>query len=155
MTDEVFLRDVTEADLPIFYEQQLDQEATQMAAFPSRDRDAFMAHWAKILADEAVTKKTIIFDGQVAGNVVCFERSGQRQVGYWIGKEYWGKGIATKALSELLGYVKLRPLHAHVAKHNIASIRVLEKCGFTIFGEDKEFSDVPGQDVEVFILELK
>ena len=41
----VTLRDVTEADLPIFYEQQLDPEATQMAAFPSRDRDAFMAHW--------------------------------------------------------------------------------------------------------------
>ncbi|MDO8753419.1 MAG: hypothetical protein Q7J80_05955, partial [Anaerolineales bacterium] len=70
------LRDVTEADLPIFFDQQLDPEATQMAAFPSRDRDAFMAHWKKIMSTENVTLKTILFDGHVAGNIVSWEQSG-------------------------------------------------------------------------------
>jgi len=154
MTDIVFLRDVTESDLPIFFEQQLDPEATEMAAFPSRDRDAFMAHWAKILADDSVIVKAILFDGQVAGNIVCFEMSSKREVGYWIGKEYWGKGIATKALAAFLDHVKTRPLYAHVAKHNTGSRRVLEKCGFTIVGEDKGFPDVRGQEIEEFILKL-
>lgn len=154
MKNNVILRDVTEADLPIFYEQQLDSDATQMAAFPSRDRDAFMAHWInKVIGNENGTVKTILFDGQVAGNIVSWEQSGKREVGYWIGKEYWGKGIATKALAELLGYVKTRPLYAHVAKHNIGSQRVLQKCGFVIAGEDK-FSDENVGEIEEFILRL-
>src|SRR5689334_20021850 len=98
MTSDVRLRDVIEADLPIFFEHQLDPNATRMAAFPSRDRVAFMAHWTKILGDTTVTTKTILVDGQVAGNVVSFELLNARAVGYWIGREYWGKGVATRAL---------------------------------------------------------
>ena len=154
MTNDVLLRDITESDLPIFFEQQLDPDATEMAAFPSRDRDAFMAHWAKVMADDSVILKTILFNERVAGNMVSFEISGKREVGYWIGKEYWGKGIATRALTVFLDHVKTRPLYAHVARHNIGSRRVLEKCGFTIVGEDKGFSDVRGQEVEEFILKL-
>ena len=149
LTGGVLLRDVSEGDLPTFFEHQLDPDANQMAAFPARARDAFMAHWTKILGDETVITKTILFDGHVAGNVVSWQQSGEREVGYWIGKEYWGKGIATKALSEFLSHVTARPLYAHVAKHNIASIRVLEKCGFTTLGES-----APGEEVEEFILIL-
>jgi RimJ/RimL family protein N-acetyltransferase len=154
MTSAVLLRDVTEGDLPIFFEQQRDPDANQMAAFPARDRQAFMAHWAaKILGDDTVTKKTILFDGQVAGNIVSFEQEGVSKVGYWIGKKYWGRGVATQALSEFLDHVKTRPLYAHVAKHNIGSIRVLAKCGFTICGEGR-VSLAEGETVEEFILKL-
>ena len=124
-TGNIQLRDVIETDLPIFFEQQLDPDATRMAAFPSRDREPFMAHWAKILGDDSVTIQTILFCGQVAGNIVSFEQSGKREVGYWLGKDFWGKGIATRALSDFLGQVKVRPLYAYVAKQNIASRRVL------------------------------
>jgi len=154
MTNDILLRDVTESDLPIFFEQQLDPDATEMAAFPARDRDAFMAHWAKIMADDFVILKTILFDRQVSGNIVNFEMSGKQEVGYWIGKEYWGKGIATRALAAFLDHVKTRPLYAHVSKHNIGSRRVLEKCGFTIVGEDK-FSNARGEEVEELILRLE
>lgn len=153
MTKNILLRDVTESDLPIFFEQQLDPEATQMAAFPSRDRDAFMAHWTKIMAHESNILKAIVFDGQVAGNIVSWENSGECEVGYWIGKEYWGKGIATQALSLFLDLVKTRPLYAHVARHNIASRRVLEKCGFELIGKSKYFNP-SGEEVEEFILKL-
>ena len=97
-----------------------------------------MAHWAKIMQGESNILKTILFDDQVAGNIVSWDASGEREVGYWIGKEFWGKGIATKALSEFLGIVTTRPLYEHVAKHNVASRRVLEKCGFMLSGEDAE-----------------
>jgi RimJ/RimL family protein N-acetyltransferase len=150
LTGGVLLRDLTAGDLLIFFEHQLDPDATQMAAFPARAKDAFMEHWAKILGDETVITKTILFDGRVAGNVVSWQQSGEREVGYWIGKEYWGKGIATQALSEFLGHVTARPLYAHVAKHNVASIRVLEKCGFTISGEG-----APGEEAEELVLILR
>ena len=107
-----------------------------MAAFPARDEDAFMAHWTKILADPTVTARTVLLDEQVAGNVVSFEHEGHREVGYWIGREFWGRGVATRALSVFLELVPERPLYAGVVPHNAASIRVLEKCGFTVTGRE-------------------
>ena len=153
MANDVQLRDVKEDDLPIFFKQQLDPEATAMAAFPARDKESFMKHWTKIMADDSNILKTILFDGQVAGNIVSWEGSGEREVGYWIGKEYWGKGIATKALAAFLGHVKTRPLYAHVSRHNVASRRVLEKCGFTVTREDK-YVNAGGEEMEEFILKL-
>ena len=113
-----------------------------------------MAHWAKIMQDESVILKTILFDGQVAGNVLSFEISGEREVGYWLGREFWGKGIATRALSQFLEQLQIRPLYAHVAKHNVASMRVLEKCGFVVSGEDKGGANERGEKVEEFVLKL-
>jgi RimJ/RimL family protein N-acetyltransferase len=149
-----FIRDVIDSDLPIFFEQQIDPEATHMAAFPSRQKEAFLAHWAKILHDETVLIKTIVFEEPVAGYILSFVIDGKREVGYWLGKKYWGKGIATKALAEFLPYVKERPLYAHVAKHNVASRRVLEKCRFNISGEDK-FPNENGKEIDGFILKLE
>ncbi len=135
MNHAIFLRDVQESDLPVFFEHQVDPDATRMAAFPARAHDDFMAHWAKCMANQTNILKAILVDGKVAGNVVSWEQSGERLVGYWFGKEYWGKGIATEALAQFLRQVKVRPLVAHVAKQHGASIRVLQKCGFTLTGE--------------------
>ncbi len=134
---EVRLRDVTEDDLPTFFDHQRDPLAIAMAAFPARDREAFREHWTtKVLGDDTVTKKTVLFDERVVGNIVSWEMSGETLVGYWIGRDHWGRGIASRALSLFVADVDTRPLHAHVAKHNVASIRVLEKCGFGVVGED-------------------
>jgi RimJ/RimL family protein N-acetyltransferase len=154
MDGHVALRDVHEADLPILFEHQRDDEAAWMAAFPSRDWTAFEAHWARILADETLSKKTVLVDDVVAGNVVSFGSDGRREVGYWIGREYWGRGVATRALAAFLDHVRERPLYAHVAKHNAASIRVLEKCGFEICGEDRNFAVLDGEPVTGVVLEL-
>ena len=104
----MILRDVTDADLPLFFEQQRDQEALRMAAFQPRERDAFMTRWRT----------------------------------NWIGREHWGKGIATRALSDFLVLEPARSLHAWAALHNLASIRVLEKCGFnTVINENSHHPD--------------
>ena len=140
MTSEILLRAVTDSDLPIFFEQQLDKDANFMAAFTAKDptdRAAFMAHWAKILADPGITIRTILVDGQVAGHVLVYGLFGEPEVSYWIGKAFWGKGVASQALAQFLDILTVRPLYARVAKDNLASLRVLEKCGFTISGEDK------------------
>lgn len=98
MSNIVTLREVMQDDLLIFFKHQQDPEAARMAAFPSRDRGAFMAHWAKIMKDDLVACSTILFDRQVAGNIVNFAMLGKWEVGYWIGKEFWGRGIASEAL---------------------------------------------------------
>jgi RimJ/RimL family protein N-acetyltransferase len=136
--DDVLLRDVEESDLPHFFQHQLDPEATRMAGFPARDRGAFMAHWNRVLADASVIKKTILFEGEVAGNIVSFMNSGERDVGYWIGREFWGRGVATRALAGFFRIEARRPLYAGVALHNAASLRVLQKCGFRISLEEPE-----------------
>jgi RimJ/RimL family protein N-acetyltransferase len=160
MITDVLLRDVTEGDLPIFFEQQRDPAANRMAAFTAKDpadRAAFMTKWAKILGDDSITKRTILFGGQVAGSVSAFVApwSGKLEVSYWIGREFWGKGIATKALAVLLSAVKTRPLYARAAKDNIASLRVLEKCGFMIAGYERGFANARGEEVEEVVLELR
>lgn len=125
-----------------------------MALFPARERDAFYAHWRRVLENDAVTKKTIVHEGNVAGNVLCWEHDRRRLVGYWLGRDFWGKGLATSALAELLDEVKIRPLHAWVATSNVASIRVLEKCGFVVTGSKTEFDEAYGERVEEVLLEL-
>ncbi len=149
----IHLRDPIPEDLPIFFVQQLEPAAVLMAAFPSREKDAFMSHWAKTAADPANLRKTILADGLVAGYVASFMRLEDREVCYWLGKEAWGKGIATKALADFLEIEIRRPLWARVAKSNPASVRVLEKCGFTIVGEDK-YSNSSGTEVKEFVLKL-
>jgi RimJ/RimL family protein N-acetyltransferase len=139
---EVVLRAVESGDLPEFFEQQRDPESVRMAAFPSRTREAFDAHWAKILADPTLVKRTIVADGEVVGNVVAFGRDGVREVGYWIARKHWGKGIATRALRALLEEISERPLHARVALHNVGSQKVLERCGFREIG--REIGDPAG-----------
>jgi RimJ/RimL family protein N-acetyltransferase len=129
-----------------------------MAAFTAKrptDRQAFEAHWKKILADKMITIRTILYEEQVAGYVLCHSWFGEPEISYWIGKQYWGKGIATRALADLLAIMKARPLYARAAKDNIASLRVLDKCSFKITGEGKGFSNARGREVEEYILELK
>src|SRR5258705_5641363 len=90
----VALREVTKEDLPIFFEHQLDAEATRMAAFPSRDRDAFMAHWARIMSNETGILNTILADGTVAGNVVYWEAAGGPNICYWLRQtKLWEGGV--------------------------------------------------------------
>jgi RimJ/RimL family protein N-acetyltransferase len=157
MRDDVTLRDVRDEDEPVFFAQQSDPEAARLAAFPIRAREAHAAHWKKHRADADVRLQTILVDGRVAGNVVSFEREGRRLVGYWIGREFWGRGIASRALALFLEQDRVRPLEAFVAKHNAGSIRVLEKNGFVRVGEDVIPPESAGSDgpVEEWLMRLE
>ena len=157
MANDIVLRDVTDDDLPIFFEQQLDPDANYMAAFTTKDptdRDAFTAHWARIRSDKTIINQTVLYDGQVAGSVASYEDAGHLEVTYWFGQEFWGKGIATRALAAFLAYQTTRPIYARAAKDNLASLRVLQKCGFVITGEDKGFANARGQEIEEYMLTL-
>jgi RimJ/RimL family protein N-acetyltransferase len=135
LTDELLLRAVEPGDLDAFFEHQRDPVAVRMAAVAPRDRPAFDAHWRRILADSEAVVRTVVIDGRVAGNVVSWRGGGRRLVGYWIARDEWGRGIATRALRAFLAELPQRPLHALVASTNAPSIRVLEKCGFADVGD--------------------
>lgn len=157
MVSNVVLRDVRDDDPPIFFAQQLDPQANVMAAFTAKDpadRTAFDAHWAKIRANKTISIQTILADGQVAGNIVRFSDYGQPEVGYFLGRAFWGQGIATRALAAFLRQITTRPLYAHAAKDNAGSLRVLQKCGFVVTGEGREYSNARGCAVEEYELML-
>ncbi|WP_245193316.1 GNAT family N-acetyltransferase [Amycolatopsis alba] len=136
MTNEVWLRAVEQADLDVFFEQEQDPEATSRAAFPPRDRERFMKHWnTKVLGDPAVTVRTVLVGGRVAGNVVAWPQDGRQWVGYWYGRDFWGGGVGSRGLTLFLDEMPVRPLYADPVETNVGSVRVLEKCGFRLLPE--------------------
>jgi len=152
------LRDVSDKDLPVLFEHWNDPEANRMAAFTAADpsdRAAFDARWSRLLADGTVTTKTIELDGQVVGTIASWEQDGNREVTYWLAREHWGKGIATRALSEFLQLEAARPVYGVVARDNVGSIRVLKKCGFEIVGQSKSFANARGEEIDELVLALR
>jgi RimJ/RimL family protein N-acetyltransferase len=155
--DEVRLRDVVADDVESFFEQQRDPVACKMAAFTAddpNDRANFLALWTGILANNAIIKRTILLDDTLVGNVVFFFQFGMPSVGYWIDRAYWGRGIATRALAEFLTIATERPVYARTAFDNLASQRVLEKCGFVSFDRDVAYAAARGEEIEerIFVL---
>lgn len=129
----VSLRPIIESDLEAIFVHQSDPIANQLAQFPPRDREAFFKHWHQnILGQVNVLPRAIVVDGKFVGNIGHWQSDGQALIGYWIDREYWGKGIATQTLAQFLPLVSLRSLFAHVAKHNLASQRVLLRHGFVL-----------------------
>jgi RimJ/RimL family protein N-acetyltransferase len=120
------------------------------------DWDAFLAHWRRNLAEPTVIIRTILVDGAVAGSVLSYETDGEPEVSYWLGRDFWGRGIATSGAGVLSGCEvnPKRPIFARVAKDNLGSRRVLEKCGFTVIGEDKGFANARNAEIEELVLEL-
>lgn len=152
----VTLREVQDGDLPVFYAQMNDPESTRMAAFTAKDRSHrayFDAHWARMRHDPEIIVRTVVGEhGEIAGHAGVFGPPEEREVTYWIGREYWGRGTATAALRELLDIEPTRPLHARAAADNGGSIRVLEKCGFVVTGHDRGFANARGEEIDEVLL---
>jgi RimJ/RimL family protein N-acetyltransferase len=152
----VELRAVTPDDLPIFFEHQSDKQATELAAFPMQPLAPFMSHWDKIMADPTVGVRTVLCNGDVAGNIVSYGPPTERCVGYWLGRAFWGRGVASEALRRYLEIEAIRPLFAYVAVHNAGSQKVLAKCGFVI-ADGIAVSGGSGMDdgVDEVVMELR
>lgn len=154
---DVSLRPMEASDLPLFFLHQLDREAIRMAAFTSKDpgdRDAFMKHWETNMAKKNGLMRTVLVSGKVAGYVLKYVDEERAEVSYWLDREYWGRGIATEALRQLLAELTERPLYARVAEGNVASLRVLQKCGFVVTGRGHGFANGRNAETEEDILTL-
>lgn len=154
---KVCLRPVQRADLDLLFEFERDGVARHMAAFTSRDGDdraAFDAHWARLLGDPTKLLRAVLADGELVGSASVYGTPHEREVTYWIARAHWGRGIATAALALLIEEEPVRPLRARAAKDNVASLRVLERCGFRVVGEDRGFAAARGLETLEFVLEL-
>lgn len=151
------LSKTTPDDLPCLYQIQLDQDANHMAAFTSEsgaDFSLYFEKYANHLADPGISMWTIRIEQQIVGSVAKFVMAGDAGITYWIDKEFWGQGIATQALTQLLQYETVRPIYGYVAFDNLGSQRVLEKCGFRKVATDRGFARSRQAEIEEFIYRL-
>lgn len=74
------------------------------------------------------------------------------EVGYWLGEEYWGRGLATQAVKVITEYAFVHydicRLYAHVFEWNVASTRVLEKAGYLLEGRLKKSVIKDGKTID-------
>lgn len=132
------LRRITPADLPALYEIQTDPESNEMAGTKPRSREAFFAVWESHFTNSAINPRVIEITRtagpEIAGSISRFPADGLDSVGYWIARQHWGKGIASRALAAFLLEEPRRPLHATAARSNAPSQHILTKCGFRLVG---------------------
>ncbi len=155
--NKILLRKSEPGDLEFFFNFQLDKEAIYLAAFTPKDptdKSAYISKYTKLLSEPTVNMQTIIFNNEIAGSISKFELEGKAEITYWIDRNFWGKGIASAALKQLLIIENMRPIFGRVAFDNIGSQRVMEKCGFIRIGKDRGFANARQAEIEELIYML-
>ena len=157
MNIEPSIRQSIESDLDVFFLNQTDEQASFMAAFTPEnpnDREAYLSKWQKLMKNDTINMQTILIEDKVIGCVVKFEMEGEAEITYALAKEYWGKGVTTKAVNTFLNIEQIRPIYGHVAFDNFGSQRILEKVGFKKIGKEKGFANARGKEIEEFVYRI-
>lgn len=155
---DVVLKTVETKDLLSLFEHQTDVQANEMAAFGSKDfhdQAAFNSRWHKILENPEIVCRSVMADTLIAGYVAHFEQLNKPSISYWIGKSFWGRGVATESVRQFLRLVVVRPLYARVALSNLGSVKVLTKNGFRQMATENSYSEARGALVEEAIYSLE
>lgn len=156
-SNNIILTKTEEEDLNAFFQFQLNEEANYLAAFTpkdSKDKSAYIERYSKFLSDPTINMRTIKIDDEIVGSISKFIMEGDAEITYWIDRKFWGKGIATTALTALMKIEKTRPIFGRTAFDNYGSQKVLEKCGFVKIGVDKGFANARQAEIEEFIYKL-
>jgi [ribosomal protein S5]-alanine N-acetyltransferase len=153
----ITLSKTTIEDLNVLFQFQRDEKANYLAAFTSKDpndKTAYIEKHSRFLTDETKNTQTIKANGEIVGSIAAFIIENDAEITYWIDRKFWGKGIATAAVSDFLRIEPRRPLYARVAFDNYGSQKVLEKCGFVTIGRDKGFANARQTEIEEYIYKL-
>lgn len=153
MDEVIALRDVEEGDLSVFIQQHRDREACYMAALDFTqgiaDDEQFLARWNSHVQITGAVVKTIVVGGQIAGYIYRYGDDDEKYLSLWLGKNFWGRQVGTRAVKLFIEQCCLiKALNAVTAKDNLASRRVLEKCGFGMVLEYKTYSYLRDGQVE-------
>jgi ribosomal-protein-alanine N-acetyltransferase len=154
---DIKLRLTEVEDLDTLFQFQLDKEGGYLAAFMPEDptnKTTYINKYKKLLNDPTVNNQTILLDNIIVGSIAKFVMDDSAEITYWIDREFWGKGIATKALNEFLAIETIRPIFGRVAFDNIGSQKVLQKCGFEKISVDKGFANARQMEIEEYIYKL-
>jgi RimJ/RimL family protein N-acetyltransferase len=153
----VTIRPQTDADIEDVFRLESDELGSDMIAFLPRapgDRTAFEQAWVRYTTTDGIIYRIVEVDGAFAGYVLSFLAEDERQVGYWIDRQFWGRGVASAALGLLLAELPGRPLFGRVAGDNSASRRVLEKAGFVLVDTVRELAPRRGHEIDELVLRL-
>lgn len=164
-TERLILRPWREDDAEALYRHASDARVSELALWPRHTsvemsraviRDVFMTNPGNFAIVFKPTDGPIGCIGLVPpGNEHSDIAAGEREIGYWIGHSYWGKGLTSEALAGLIGYcrnnLKLTSLLITADSRNTASHRVALKCGF-VFVTDYLMDEIPSKS---FRLNLK
>lgn len=157
LTGDLALLDPVDGDYPALYAFacNADQQHQAAGGRAPESIEAYKAMHERAIANGGMVK-TLLLEGEVVGSFAVFERFGNWEISYWIGREHGGKGLATRGLALWLEEQPLPEsgLYARVAKDHGASRRVLEKGGFRVVGEDSYHSDIRGTTVEEYLYRL-
>ncbi|MDD8061209.1 MULTISPECIES: GNAT family N-acetyltransferase [Shewanella] len=135
----IYLKDVSEQDLSLLFDFQNDPIANKMADVPAREREAFYQHWQQnIFSNQHSMAIGIWHNNLLVGHLVSWvnlelatvDEPEVRLIGYWIGREYWGQGIATNALKMFLQHYIKSPVYAYIDAQNQGSLKVAQANGF-------------------------
>lgn len=156
MTD-IKLRAVTDDDLDTIFDQMRDPVAVRMAAFTADDPDdraEFDAHLRRLRTTPTIRLRAISADGVLAGTIASFEVNGDTEITYWLGRSFWGRGIATAAVGLFLETLPVRPVLARAASDNAGSLAVLRRSGFRTLGTEIAYANQRGEEIEETLLRL-
>lgn len=156
-TPDIQLRRTEISDLDLLFQFQLNKEGGYLAAFMPKDptdKSAYLNKYTKLLDDPTVNNQTIILHNRIVGSIAKFVMEGNTEITYWIDRNFWGQGIATRTLEKFLVVETTRPIVGRVAFDNFGSQKVLENCGFVKIGSDKGFANARQEEIEEFIYKL-
>ncbi|MFK7974527.1 MAG: GNAT family N-acetyltransferase [Halioglobus sp.] len=116
--------------------QQVSKYLSSRMPYPYTQQDAqwWITTGSKQGYVRAITQNDELL-GCIGVDTGLFEERRSGELGYWLGQPHWGKGIATAAVTQITAHMfthtDLVRLVAPVFAPNLASMRVLEKCGYT------------------------
>jgi RimJ/RimL family protein N-acetyltransferase len=146
-TPRLTLRPVAEADLPDLLEINGDPEVTRFLPYPTwsslDDGRAWFKRMEALVGTGLAVQLVAVRSGcaTVVGTVLLFkyeEPSARLELGYVLGRKYWGQGLMHEAIRAACGHafsaLAVRRIEAEVNPTNLASNRVLARAGFSLEG---------------------
>jgi [ribosomal protein S5]-alanine N-acetyltransferase len=108
--------------------------------YTMKDAEDWYGRFRKMMRKKGRNRiaSAIVINGEVVGTVGITTHEHKAEIGYWLGRAFWGQGIMTEVVKEITKYgfneLGLRRMYALVFPHNKASMRVLEKAGYKFEG---------------------
>ena len=149
-TERLTLRPYRISDVEMMYKNWAnDPDVTKFLTWEPHQSPAatkeLLEDWCKEYDSPTYYNWTIQLDDEIIGgiSVVTYsERDESAEIGYCIGKRYWGNGIMTEAAKAVINYLFTEiGFNRIVIKHavgNPRSGRVAQKCGLTLEGTMRE-----------------
>jgi ribosomal-protein-alanine N-acetyltransferase len=143
--DTLYLRELTEGDVPAWFERASDAESAMLAGDPIPESVEMGVHWLERhrerFRQQTALRWAIVPNGSTEsvgtiGLTITSKEERVAELGIVIGRAYWGKGIGTCAVRLVVDYafstLCLAEIQAEVLQRNLASRRVFEKVGFQL-----------------------